>query len=113
LFQAAKENNTYAFGVNTNQNSVDPDHIAGSMIKKVDVAAYEAIKSVVDGTFSPGTRVLSMADGGVDLVTEVSNVKVSAAVTQKLDELRGKIASGEIVVPSTVSGLEEFVAALK
>jgi basic membrane protein A len=113
LFQAAKENNTYAFGVNTNQNSVDPDHIAGSMIKKVDVAAYEAIKSVADGTFSPGTRVLSMADGGVDLVTEGSNVKVSAAVTQKLDEIRGKIASGEIVVPSTVAGLEVFVQGLK
>jgi basic membrane protein A len=113
LFQAAKENSTYAFGVNTNQNTVDPDHIAGSMIKKVDVAAYEAIKSVVNGSFSPGTRVLSMADGGVDLITEGSNVKVSADVTQKLDELRGKIASGEIVVPSTVSGLEAFIAGLK
>ncbi|MDR1319057.1 MAG: BMP family ABC transporter substrate-binding protein [Treponema sp.] len=112
LFQAAKENNTYAFGVNTNQNSVDPDHIAGSMIKKVDVAAYEAIKSVVSGTFSPGTRVLSMADGGVDLVTEGSNVKVSAGLTRRLDELRGKIASGEIVVPATVNDLERFTAGL-
>lgn len=112
LFQAAKENNTYAFGVNTNQNSIDPEHIAGSMIKNVDVAAYEAIKSVVNGTFSPGTRVLSMADGGVDLVTEGSNVRVSAAVTQRLEEIRGKIASGEIVVPSTVSALESFTAGL-
>jgi basic membrane protein A len=113
LFQAAKENDTYAFGVNTNQNSVDPDHIAGSMIKKVDVAAYEAIKSVVNGTFSPGIRVLSMADGGVDLVTEGSNVKVSVGVIQKLDEIRGKIGSGEIVVPSTMDDLATFIAGLK
>jgi basic membrane protein A len=109
LFQAAKENNTYAFGVNINQNSVDPDHIAASMIKKVDNAAYEAIKSVVDGTFSPGVRALSMADGGVDIVTDGSNVKLSDAIKQSLEDIKRKIASGEIAVPNSAGTLETFI----
>ena len=109
LFQAAKENNTYAFGVNINQNAVDPDHIAASMVKKVDTAAYEAIKSVVNGTFSPGVRILSMADGGVDIVSDGSNVKISDKAWQRLEEIRGKIASGEIVVPNTTAALDAFI----
>jgi basic membrane protein A len=112
LFQAARDNNTYAFGVNVNQNSVDPDHIVASMIKKVDTAAYEAIKSVVNGTFTPGVRVLSMADGGVDIVTEGSNVKLNDKILRRLEEIRGKIASGEIVVPNTAAALETFVNGL-
>ncbi|MDR2575232.1 MAG: BMP family ABC transporter substrate-binding protein [Treponema sp.] len=112
LFQAARENNTYAFGVNINQNSVDPDRIPASMIKKVDTAAYEAIKSVVNGTFTPGIRVLSMADGGVDIATEGSNIKTSEKTRQRLDEIRVKIASGEIKVPGTAAELDEFIKGL-
>jgi basic membrane protein A len=112
LFQAARENNTFAFGVNINQNSVDPDRIAASMIKKVDTAAYEAIKSVVNGTFTPGTRVLSMADGGVDIATEGSNIRTSDKTRQRLNEIRGKIASGEIKVPSTTAELDDFIRGL-
>jgi basic membrane protein A len=113
LFQAAKENGTYAFGVNTNQNGNDPDHIIGSMIKKVDNAAYDAIKSVVTGTFAPGVRVMGLAEGGVDLVTDGSKVSVSPSVKQQLEVLRGKVLSGAIVVPSTAKDFDAFVAALK
>ena len=112
LFQAAKENSTYAFGVNTNQNAIEPDRIAGSMIKNVDVAAFEAIKSVVDGTFQPGVRALSLDDGGVDLVTEGSNIVISADKFAVLEEIRSKIASGEIVVPTNVVDLESFISSL-
>ncbi len=112
LFQAAKNNNTYAFGVNQNQNDVEPNNIAGSMIKNVDVASYEAIKSVVEGNFKAGTQLLSMADGGVDMTTEGSNVKISEDKMAKLDEIREKIASGEIVVPTTVEELDKFVKEL-
>jgi basic membrane protein A len=109
LFQAARENNTFAFGVNFNQNDVEPDHIAGSMIKKVNTATYEAIKSIVEGTFTPGVRILSMAEGGVDLVTEGSNIRTSARTQQRLQEIRGKIATGEIRVPTTLAELDTFV----
>jgi basic membrane protein A len=112
LFQAAKENNTYAFGVNYNQNSVDPDHIIGSMTKNVDVAAYDAIKTVVDGTFKPSSRVLSLADGGVALVTEGSRVKISPSIQKRLAEIEAKIASGEIKAPKDKESLEEFIKGL-
>lgn len=112
LFQAAKENNTIAFGVNLNQNDLEPDVIAGSMIKNVDVAAYDAIKSVVDGNFEGKTRILNMADGGVDMVTSGSNVELSEEIIEKLDDIRAKIKTGEIVVPSTVEELAAYEASL-
>lgn len=108
LFQAAKENNTIAFGVNLNQNGLEPDVIAGSMIKNVDVAAYDAIKSVVDGKFEGKTRVLSMADGGVEMVTDGSNIVLTDEIKEKLDDIRAKIKNGEIVVPSTVDELAVY-----
>jgi basic membrane protein A len=112
LFQAATENNTYAFGVNINQNSIAPNHIAASMIKKVDTAAYTAIKSAVNGKFSAGVRLLSMADGGVDIETEGSGVKISEKTLQRLGEIRRKIISGEIKVPNTLVELNAFVSRL-
>ncbi|WP_312645560.1 BMP family ABC transporter substrate-binding protein [Hydrogenoanaerobacterium sp.] len=108
LFQAAKENGTKAFGVNLNQNAVEPSVIVGSMIKNVDVAAYDAIKSVVRGTFEAKTRRLTMADGGVDMATEGSEVNLSEEITTKIAELRNKIGTEEIRVPSTVDALAEF-----
>jgi basic membrane protein A len=109
LFQAAKENGTYAFGVNFNQNSVEPDNIAASMIKKVDTATYTAIMSVVNGTFSGGVRTLSLAEGGVDMVTEGSNIRTSENTRRRLEDIRGKIISGEIRVPNTMAELEAFI----
>lgn len=108
LFQAAKENGTKAFGVNLNQNGEEPDVIVGSMIKNVDVAAYDAIKSVVDGNFQAGSRTLGLAEGGVDMVTEGSNIKLLKEITDRLDEIRSKIISKEITVPSTVEELDAF-----
>ena len=51
MFNAAQEKKFIAVGVNTNQNSIAPDYIIASMLKRVDNAAYAAIESVVKGTF--------------------------------------------------------------
>lgn len=113
LFQAAKENGTFAFGVNLNQNSVEPDNIVGSMIKNVDVEAYEAIKSVVEDNFKAEIIKLGLKENGVDFVTEGSNVQLPEDVTKLVDEAKEKIISGEITVPSNMDDLAQFESNLK
>lgn len=113
LFQAAKENSTYAFGVNINQNSVEPKVIVGSMIKNVDVEAYNAIKSVVENKFKGEIIKLGLKENGVDLVTDGSEVKLPEDVVKSIKDSKEKIINGEIKVPSNMDELKEFEKSLK
>lgn len=102
MFNAAQELGFIAVGVNTNQNSLFPDNIIASMLKRVDVAAYSAIKSVVDGTFQGGTVTLTLADDSVGYTNEDSNIALTADIVAALDEIQKGIISGKIQVPMTI-----------
>lgn len=100
VFQAAEEQNFVAIGVNLNQNSIAPDYIMASMLKRLDNCAYHAIQSIVEDTYTGENQTLGLVDGGVDCTTEESNIKVSDDMLKELEEIKGKIISGEIEVPS-------------
>lgn len=100
LFQAAEEKDFISIGVNLNQNTITPDHIMASMLKRLDNCAYHAIASVVNGTYTGENQLLGLRDGGVDFTVKGSSIQVTADVLQKLDEIREHIITGEIEVPS-------------
>ncbi len=103
VFQAAKDAKALAIGVDSDQyNTVDAalkDVILTSMVKKVDVAVYNFIKSVNDGSPLSGTQTFDLKAGGVDYSTSGGKVD---DIKQKLDDYKQKIISGEIKVPDTV-----------
>lgn len=47
--------------------------------------------------------MLGLSDGGVDVTVEGSNIKVSDDILAQLDELKQKVISGEIQVPSELN----------
>lgn len=100
LFQAAEEKGFISIGVNLNQNTIAPDYIMASMLKKLDTCAYHAIASVVEDTYTGENQLLGLSDGGVDFTVEGSNIKVPDSVLRKLDEIRQDIISGKIEVPN-------------
>lgn len=100
LFQAAEEKEFISIGVNLNQNTLAPDYIMASMLKKLDTCAYQAITSVVENTYTGENQLLGLRDGGVDFTTEDSNIQVPDAILQKLEEIKEGIITGEIEVPS-------------
>ena len=102
LFQAAEEKGFIGIGVNLNQNTIAPDFIMASMLKKLDTCAYHAIASVVDGTYTGENQLLGLSDGGVDFTVEGSNIQVPDHVLSRLDEIREGIVNGEIEVPNTL-----------
>ena len=64
---AAKEKGVQGIGVDADQAYLG-DHILTSALKKVDVAVFDAIKRVQDGTFKGGTDVIATVEnGGVGL----------------------------------------------
>lgn len=110
LFQAAEEEGFLAIGVNLNQNSIAPDYIMASMMKRVDSSAYYAVESAMNGTFEAGVKVMGLADDGVGLDMEGSNIVLPNSVNDRLTELKEKVISGEIVVPETLDEVDAFLA---
>ncbi|MEM1787713.1 MAG: BMP family protein [Pyrobaculum sp.] len=59
----------FAIGVDANQDYLKPGFILASMLKRVDVGVYTAVKSVVEGTFKGGVVELGLKEGGVSVST--------------------------------------------
>ena len=109
MFQSANENKFLAIGVNANQNQLYPDNIIATMLKQVDSAAYSAINDIVNDTFSQGANYLGLKEEGVGYTLEGSNIKVPDSIIKKIDEVKAKISSGELVVPQTVEEVDNFI----
>lgn len=102
VFTAAREQGKLAIGVDSDQHDMAPGHVLTSMVKKVDLAVFEQIKAIRDGTFRGGVRVFDLASGGVDYVYDDRNkALIPDDVRAKVEALRGRIVRGEIVVPSS------------
>ncbi|MDG4889832.1 BMP family ABC transporter substrate-binding protein [Mesorhizobium sp. WSM4887] len=104
VIDAAKQTHTFAIGVDSNQNYMAPGTVLTSMMKRVDVLAYDIIKSVVDGTFKGGAnKQYGLKEGGVQAAMDQYNKGlISDAALAKMDELTAKVVSGEIVVPNYI-----------
>jgi len=99
VYQAAKDSSKLAIGVDSNQNYLHPGTMLTSMLKRVDVAAYNAFKSAMDGNWEPGIQVLGLAEEGVGWALDEHNESmISDDMKAALDDASAKIVSGEIVV---------------
>ena len=100
--QAAAEAGKWAIGVDSDQYLTVGDaelqkHILTSMIKRVDVAVFETIKAVKGGDKSGGAKIFDLKNDGVGYATSGGFVD---DIKSKLDEIKAKIVSGEITVPT-------------
>lgn len=101
VFNAAKQEEKWAIGVDSDQFHVAPCCVVTSMLKRVDVTVFEVIKSVKEGSFESGIREFGLAEDGVGYVLDDNNKdRIPAEVVTKVDELRQKIIGGEIQVPA-------------
>ena len=99
VLQAAKDKGKLAIGVDSNQNHIHPGTILTSMIKRVDLAVYEAFKSGKDGSWKAGSRVLGVAEGGVGYAIDQNNrALITPEMERRLEQARADIVSGKIKV---------------
>jgi len=97
---AAKEKGVWGVGVDADQSYLGP-FILTSAVKKVDVAVFDTIKQVVDGTFQGGGITTFDAAKGATGLGAV-NSAVPADVISKLDDQTTQLKSGSITPPDTV-----------
>jgi basic membrane protein A and related proteins len=112
VFEAAFQKKKFAIGVDSDQYQSAPKEmqdahiILTSMVKRVDEAVFQTIKSVQDGRYQSGEIMFDLKSKGIDYVYDDHNRKlIPDSVHQQVEALRTKIINGEIIVPSTLKEL--------
>ncbi len=104
VYQAAKDSGKLAIGVDSNQNHLHPGTMLTSMLKRVDVAAYNVFKSAADGKWKSGIQVLGLAEDGVGWALDKHNDKlVTKAMRDRVEAVRKDIIAGTIKVHDYMS----------
>ncbi len=104
VIDACKEAGIWAIGVDSDQSSIAPKTILTSAMKRVDNAVYDAAKETLEGTVKAGVKTYSLADEGVDIAPTTDNI--APEVLTKVNDVKAKIISGDIVVPQTKADFE-------
>lgn len=96
-----------AVGADADQGLADTasgDVYLTTIMKNLGVAIVEAAHAVNDGTFTGGTYVAHLADGGLSLAPYHGNAdKVSVELAAELEQVKQDIMDGKIVVENWAS----------
>ncbi len=109
LFNAAKENNFYAFGVGGNQNHLEPSIIAATSIRNVNEMVFLEVKEIMDGTWKAGVNVNGLKEGAVGYSNDNSLVAIPTEIASAIEEVRKKIVNGELKIASKAADLSSWV----
>jgi basic membrane protein A len=110
VIQAVKEaratgKQVFVIGVDSDQSHLAPDAVLTSMLKRVDLGVYEAVRDLAQGKLEGGEVTMGLKEGGVAYAPVLVDFPGKAEALQKVEELRAKVISGEIQVPADPSQL--------
>lgn len=104
VYQAAKDSGKLAIGVDSNQNYLHPGTMLSSMLKRVDVAAYNTFNDAMNGNWEAGMQVLGLAEEGVGWALDEHNESmITAEMKDAVDAAAAGIVSGDIKVHDYMS----------
>lgn len=103
VFEAAAQEDFFTSGVDTDQRTLDPEHIIESMVKRTDVGVLDAVCDLAAGEFAGGFAAYGLAEGGVGpafLVLDQLDPPSALPdeVQEQVRDLADQIVSGEIIV---------------
>jgi basic membrane protein A len=115
VIQAVKEaraagKTVFAIGVDSDQSHLAPDAVLTSMVKRVDLAVWQATNDLKEGKFAAGDLVMGLKEGGVAYAPVRVELPEKAALLAKVESLKAKIVAGEVKVPSNPADLAAFKA---
>lgn len=100
VIDAAADENFFAIGVDSDQDFLAPGNVLTSMMKRVDVAVYDVISQLVDGTLEGGTVAqYGLDENGVGL-TDMTYTRhiIPAEYMEQVEAAREGIIAGDIDV---------------
>ncbi len=104
VLQAAADAGVLGIGVDSNQNGLQPGKVLTSMLKRVDVAVYNAMNDAKEDKFTSGFNVLGLAEDGVGFAMDDNNKDlVSADMMAAVEKAKADIISGAVEVHDYMS----------
>lgn len=101
VFAAARQRNARAIGVDSDQHDAAPCCVVTSMVKRVDVAVVDVVRSAIEDRFRGGVHELGLAEQGVGFVADERNrALLPIEVVARVNKLREEIVAGAIQVPA-------------
>ncbi|MFZ0098383.1 MAG: BMP family ABC transporter substrate-binding protein, partial [Gemmobacter sp.] len=102
VLQAAADEGILSIGVDSNQNHLHPGKVLTSMLKRVDVAVYNAFKE--GAAIEPGITTLDLKAEGVGYALDDNNAAlITPEMKAAVDAAAGKIKAGELKVHDYMS----------
>ena len=99
VIRAAADAGKLSIGVDSNQNHLAPGSVLTSMLKRVDVAAYQTMKDAMSGNFETGVRSLGLAEGGVGWALDENNAAlITDDMKNRIEAASADIVAGNIAV---------------
>jgi basic membrane protein A and related proteins len=99
VIDVSKTNNFSIICPDTDQRYRAPGNVLICTLKRVDIAVYDVIKSIVYNNFKSGNLSYGLKENGVGTSIDNTLPVVTAQMKSKLQEIQKKIISGEIKVP--------------
>lgn len=100
VLQTAADEGIYSIGVDSNQNHLHPGSVLTSMLKRVDVAVYDAM-TAGENLETGKTVTLGLAEEGVGYAVDENNESLlTEEMTAAAEEAKQKIIDGEVEVVS-------------
>jgi basic membrane protein A and related proteins len=96
IIRAAKARKRYAIGVDTDQAYLAPKNVLTSMVKRADLAVFDSVQMLANGTLGNKVVNLDLKAGGVGLGKIVTGVPKQYVT--RVNALRAKIVSGRVKV---------------
>ena len=98
VLQAAADAKKFSIGCDSNQNPLHPGSVLTSMVKRVDVATYNAMVAAKDDKWQGGTLSLGLKENGLDYAIDDNNRSlITPEIKAKVDQAKADIIAGKIV----------------
>jgi basic membrane protein A len=99
VLQTAADNKKLSIGVDSNQNFLHPGSVLTSMVKRVDLAVYNAFKDVKEDKFTAGVQSLGVKEDGVAAAIDDNNKPlITPEMQAAVDKAKADIISGAVKV---------------
>lgn len=104
VLQAAADAGKLGIGVDSNQNALHPGKVLTSMVKRVDLAVYNAFKESQDGKFTFGINNLGLAEDGVSYALDDNNKDlITEEMKAAAEKAKADIIAGTVTVHDYMS----------
>ncbi|KXG84505.1 BMP family lipoprotein [Agrobacterium bohemicum] len=104
VLQTVADNKKYSIGVDSNQNHLHPGSVLTSMVKRVDLAVYNAFKDTKDDKFTAGVTSLGVKEDGVAYALDDNNkALITPEMTAAVEKAKADIIAGTVKVHDYMS----------